>query len=118
MRVLRKAGETSPNRNEDVAGVERLLYCPLAVTGPDGLLLPVQSLVSVVLTCLQLLFCSYKLRVFCVHTGVAAYFTCEYMHSLSRELFPNICATDSFGAHSHRVEAHRTTCAPEAAPGC
>lgn len=26
---------------------------------------------------------------------MAAYFTCEYMHSLSRESFPNICVTDT-----------------------
>lgn len=115
---MRKAGETSPDKNEDVAHVEKLLHCLLAATGPDGLLLPVQSSVSVELTCLELLFCSYKLRVFCVHTGVAAYFTCEYTHSLSREFFPNICVTDSFGAHSHRVDAHRTTRAPEAAAWC
>lgn len=26
---------------------------------------------------------------------MAAYFACKYMHSLSRELFPNICVTDT-----------------------
>lgn len=75
--------------------IRMLKACFLAATGPDGLLLPIQSLVSVVLPCLELLFCSYKLSVFCGHTGVAAYFTCEYMHSISRELFPNICVPDS-----------------------
>lgn len=101
-----------------MAHVEKLLHCLLAATGPDGLLLPVQSSVSVVLTCLELLFCSLKWSVFCVHTGVAAHYTCEYMHCLSRELFPNNCVTESFGVHSHRVDAHRTTCDPEAAAWC
>jgi len=52
----------------------------------DGLVLPLQSLVtSKVLTCLELLFCMDKLSGFCVQTGMATYFTCEYTHSLSGE---------------------------------
>ena len=81
----------------------------------DGLVLPVQSSASSkVLTCPELLFSTYKLGVLCAQTGMATYFTCEYMHSLSRELFPNICVTNSFDFHSHWVDAHRTACAPEA----
>lgn len=73
----------------------------------NGLALPGQSLVSSeVLSCLELLFCTYKLSASCAQTGMAAYFTCEYMHSLSRELFPNICATDSFDFDSHWVDIH------------
>lgn len=81
----------------------------------DGLGLPLQSSgSSKVLTCLKLLFCTYKWSGLCAQTGMAAYFTCEYMHSLSRELFPNICVTESFDFHCHWVDAHRTACAPEA----